>query len=145
MKYEETFKKVFKAIIDEYGMNVDIVSDEKIILVGKGFVLLFLIHFDDVNMFYICRNDDQELEKWDIDSFITASLDSNDRKGIQQENSVEKTVNNILIILSRGLKNHWVSILCGEKDWLNDYKNSQFAKVPRSVDNIEKLVISNYI
>lgn len=139
------FKKVFKDIIGKYGMQFDIVSDEKIILIGKGFGLLFLIHLDDVNMFYVCRNEDNELEKWNIDSFITNSFDSNDRKGIQEENTVEKTVNNILIIISRGLQNHWNTILNGGENWIDGYKNSQFARAPRPLDNTEKKVIESYV
>lgn len=145
MKYEDMFKKVFKDITGKYSMKFDIVSDEKIILIGKEFGLLFLIHLDDVNIFYVCRNEDNELEKWNIDSFITNSFDSNDRRGIQEENTVEKTVNNILIIISRGLQNHWDIMLSGGKKWIDDYKNSQFAKAPRPLDNTEKKVIEGYI
>lgn len=101
------------------------ISDEKISLIGETFVLLFWIHLDEVYLSYIHRNKNNKMEYLDIDSFIAASLDSNDRQGISVAHTVNETVNSILLILLRGLINHWSNILSGDTLWINDYMVSE--------------------
>ena len=56
----------------------------------------------------------------------TASIDSKDREGVLPGNSIETTMENILKILSKSLKNHWCNLLIGKKEWLEDYQKSKF-------------------
>lgn len=138
MNYEQWFSKYFYDIMQSFSLKFEIISKEKIALIGSNYLIVFLFHFDDITLFYISRNEKQVLEKLNINNFVSASIDSKDRAGVLPGNSIEITMENILKILSKLLKNHWSNLLIGKKEWLEDYQKSKF------FNNSQKLSLEEY-
>ena len=109
-----------------FSLKFEVISKEKIALIGSNYLIIFLFHFDDITLFYINRNEKQVLEKININNFVSASIDSKDREGVFPSSSIEATMENNLKILSRSLKNHWSNLLIGKKEWIEDYQKSKF-------------------
>lgn len=126
MNYEQWFSKYFYDIMQSFSLKFEVISKEKIALIGSNYLIIFLFHFDDITLFYINRNEKQVLEKMNINNFVSASIDSKDREGVLPSSSIEATMENNLKILSRSLKNHWSNLLIGKKEWLEDYQKSKF-------------------
>ena len=112
--------------MQSFSLKFEVISKEKIALIGSNYLIIFLFHFDDITLFYINRNEKQVLEKMNINNFVSASIDSKDREGVLPSGSIEATMENNLKILSRSLKNHWSNLLIGKKEWLEDYQKSKF-------------------
>ena len=113
-------------IMKSFSLKFEVISKEKIALIGSNYLIIFLFHFDDITLFYINRNEKQVLEKININNFVSASIDSKDREGVFPSSSIEATMENNLKILSRSLKNHWSNLLIGKKEWIEDYQKSKF-------------------
>lgn len=126
MNYEQWFSKYFYDIMQSFSLKFEVISKEKIALIGSNYLIIFLFHFEDITLFYINRNEKQVLEKMNINNFVSASIDSKDREGVLPRSSIEATMKNNLKILSRSLKNHWSNLLIGKKEWLEDYQKSKF-------------------
>ncbi len=126
MNYEQWFSKYFYDIMQSFSLKFEVISKEKIALIGSNYLIIFLFHFDDITLFYINRNEKQVLEKMNINNFVSASIDSKDREGVLPSSSIEATMENNLKILLRSLKNHWSNLLIGKKEWLEDYQKSKF-------------------
>ncbi len=126
MNYEQWFNKYFYDIMKSFSLKFEVISKEKIALIGSNYLIIFLFHFDDITLFYINRNEKQVLEKININNFVSASIDSKDREGVFPSSSIEATMENNLKILSRSLKNHWSNLLIGKKEWIEDYQKSKF-------------------
>lgn len=118
--------------MQSFSLKFEVISKEKIALIGSNYLIIFLFHFDDITLFYINRNERQVLQKLNINNYVSASIDSKDREGVLPGNSIEITIENILKILSKSLRNHWCNLLIGKKEWLEDYQKSEFFNAPKN-------------
>ena len=88
MNYEQWFNKYFYDIMKSFSLKFEVISKEKIALIGSNYLIIFLFHFDDITLFYINRNEKQVLEKININNFVSASIDSKDREGVFPSSSI---------------------------------------------------------
>ncbi len=70
MEYEADFTNRFKQLMDDYELNYKVLSDKEIALIGPTFALVFLIHFDEVSLNYVCRDADGLLICYDVWSYF---------------------------------------------------------------------------
>lgn len=145
MNYENQFKVYFHDLIKKYALTLKVVSDNKIWLIGKNFILTFLFHFDDINLSIIKKDSCENLQKWDIDNYVSSLLDADDRKEIQQGNSIADIIENIIIVLSVGLENHCFNLLSGKENWLDDYQKSKYARKPQVLSMQESTLAKKFI
>ncbi len=132
MNYEQWFSKYFYDIMQSFSLKFEVISKEKIALIGSNYLIIFLFHFDDITLFYINRNEKQVLQKLNINNYVSASIDSKDREGVLPGNSIEITIENILKILSKSLKNHWCNLLIGKKNGWKTIKKASFLMIPKN-------------
>lgn len=74
MKYEAVFINRFKSLIEEFQLNYKVISEEELALFDSNFALVFLIHFDEVSLNYVCRDKDNSLVSYDVWSYFCMSL-----------------------------------------------------------------------
>ncbi|HEM1917220.1 TPA: hypothetical protein U0114_003065, partial [Listeria monocytogenes] len=113
--------------------NYKVISEEELALFGSNFALVFLIHFDEVSLNYVCRDKDNSLVSYDVWSYFLHVFDDKDRNNLPKYNSVQERVDISFLILARGLPRHWSSVLNGDDKWLEDYERYELASVPREV------------
>ena len=121
MDYEVFFKRKFKSIIDKYSMIYTAFDKDQFAIAGKGFALIFTIHLGEVSIRYVMPNSQGGLEVYNFDLFIVGKFDANDRKGVKEAVTNEEAVSNEIIIMARGLMNHWQDLLQGNKSWIEEY------------------------
>ncbi|MBC1971121.1 hypothetical protein HCJ75_04440 [Listeria welshimeri] len=145
MKYEADFIKRFQPLIEEHKLNYKVISEEELALFGSNFALVFLIHFDEVSLDYVCRDKDNLLVSFDVWSYFLHVFDDKDRENLPKYNSVQERGDVSFLILARGLPRHWSSVLNGDDKWLEDYEQYELAGVPREVIGDLKDSLSLYI
>ncbi|AFH79688.1 hypothetical protein MUO_05810 [Listeria monocytogenes 07PF0776] len=82
MKYEADFINRFKSLIKEFQLNYKVIS-----LFGSNFALVFLIHFDEVSLNFVCRDKDNSLVSYDVWSYFLHVFDDKDRENLPKYNS----------------------------------------------------------
>ncbi|EAH0681472.1 TPA: hypothetical protein ACGYJJ_002778, partial [Listeria monocytogenes] len=118
---------------------------EELALFGSNFALVFLIHFDEVSLNFVCRDKDNSLVSYDVWSYFLHVFDDKDKENLPKYNSVQERVDISFLILARGLPRHWSSVLNGDDKWLEDYERYELASVPREVIGYLKDSLSLYI
>lgn len=73
MKYEADFINRFKSLIEEFQLNYKVISEEELALLVQ-ILRLFLIHFDEVSLNFVCRDKDNSLVSYDVWSYFCMSL-----------------------------------------------------------------------
>ncbi|MBF2599181.1 hypothetical protein IA929_04090 [Listeria seeligeri] len=145
MKYETSFTNQFKQLKDDYQLNYKVLSDEEIALIGPTFALVFLIHFDEVSLNYVCRDMDGLLICYDVWSYFLHVFADKDREELPEYNSAKERIDVSFLILSRGLPRHWSFILNGDRQWLEDYKTYELASLPKKVSGNLRDSLNSYI
>lgn len=145
MKYEAVFINRFKSLIEEFQLNYKVISEEELALFDSNFALVFLIHFDEVSLNYVCRDKDNSFVSYDVSSYSLHVFDDKDRNNLSKYNSVQERVDISFLILARGLPRHWSNVLNGDDKWLEDYKRYELAGVPREVIGDLRNSLSLYI
>lgn len=145
MKWQKMFEDKFENIIANYNLQFIKYSNDMIYLVGKGFILMITIHFDNMYVEYIIRDNNGDMISYNVSSYIVSKFDEMDRKDIVQPQNVEETLVAIITIWSRGLPRHCCNILNGEKDWLEDYKHFELAGKPNAIDTSLKTELEKFV
>mgnify|MGYP005757594455 FL=1 len=141
----QRFKEIYNGLIKAYSFKPISVSENEIGLVGKGFILIFAFDLDNVLLFFITRDENNILKKFNIDNFISISFNEEDRKDIEPARTINEDINNILHIILRGLQNHWKDLLEGNTQWMNQYKMSEYYYPPHDLTKEEQEIVNQYI
>lgn len=145
MKYKSWFQTCFSEIIRKYKLQMEVISYEEVVLIGVDFILAFLMHHDDVSVFYIRRNEAEEIMRWDIDYYVAHAIIEEDRKGIIRGKTADERIRNIILILSRTFERCFTDILSGETEWMGDYMRTQDARKPQVPWKEEVVCAEQYI
>lgn len=145
MRYEADFINRFQPLIEEYKLNYKVISEEELALFGSNFALVFLMHFDEVSLNYVCRDMDGLLICYDVWSYFLHVFDDKDREELPEYNSAKERIDVSFLILSRGLPRHWSFMLNGDCQWLEDYKTYELASLPKKVSGNLRDSLNSYI
>lgn len=129
MKYEVWFRICFAEICRKYGLTAEVLTDNELALVGKTFMLAFIVFRDDVIVAYIRRDYDGSLVRWDIDKYITLAISEEDRVGITKGNTTDEISRGLFLILSRTLLRRFGEMLSGGTAWMEEFASGTFGRV----------------
>lgn len=116
-----------KIIIDEFQLKVIEITEIETALIGSNYAILISIDRFYAEVDYVNRNSANELKKYRCSSFFAEKYDEKDRVNLLEEHGAKEMIANNLTVISRGLLSKWRSILEGNVDWLETYKESSWA------------------
>lgn len=145
MIYKKLFEEKFQKIIESYKLEIIELSDETLLLKSKECIFMITIHFDDMYVEYIHRNERGKLIGYNISSYIASKFDSDDRKDIIPPQNVLETITAIFTIWCRGLPRHFNEMLQGDKAWIEDYKVFELAGESKKIPIELEKIIDKYI
>ncbi|MEY8284441.1 hypothetical protein AALA13_11525 [Lachnospiraceae bacterium 50-23] len=145
MDWKKNMKEKFSDIMLNYNLRYHIISNNSIALIGRGFALMLMVHFDNLYVDYVMRNQEKQLVSYYIFSYIANQFDAVDRKGIGNPKNVSERLEAIFTIWSRGLPRHCDSLLKGEHEWIEDYKQFELATGLKNIKPEIALELSEYL
>mgnify|MGYP001104582246 CR=1 FL=1 len=139
-KINDDVPMYMKKICDKYNLACVKVSSIKTALVGGEFALIIALDRFDASVYYL-HMEGKEIKIYFCDFYFTQRYDAEDRVNLLAGKGAEIEVRNNLIIIANGLFNKWGNVLSGEKEWLEDYKKSNWCFEERSFlpEEIEKI------
>lgn len=141
-KINDDVPMYMKKICEKYHLVCVKISSIKTALVGKKFALIIAIDRFDASVYYL-HMEGKEIKIYFCDFYFGQKYDADDRGNLLEGKGAEIEVRNNLIIIASGLLNKWGNVLSGEKEWLEDYKKSNWCFEERSFlpEEIEKIMI----
>ncbi len=124
--YSTIVQKIYKPIVDKYGLKFAQMDGDEMFLVGRGFALyVFVDPRDGSNTWYASLNADGNIIVRTLDYIFAARLTKDDRDQYlsvygQPQNFFERVFAD-LSISNIGFLNHCHDILSGDKNWLEGY------------------------
>ncbi|MDQ6423119.1 hypothetical protein RB620_27180 [Paenibacillus sp. LHD-117] len=141
MEFFELVKQHFGSIVSKYDLCLEKIVDDEVALIARNFAISIWRSRDGVDIVYLMLDDRNSLVKINISSYLAMNYNENDRRGIIiSTNLLEKIING-LIIHSRGLEDHFVNILLGDKGWFNEYKKNKYSEDFQLASTYERKII----
>ena len=121
MRYSEWFEDCFAEIEEEYNTKLYVVSDKRMALVAKTYILFFLVHMGTVYVRYVYRQEDGTLTEVDVDYNLTKSVIKQDYADLPPTRTTfREEAEDEILITARCLARRWDDLLRGEIAWMTD-------------------------
>lgn len=121
MRYSEWFEDCFAEIEEEYNAKLFVVSNERMALVAKTYILFFLVHMGTVYVRYVYRQEDGTLTEVDVDYNLTKSVIKQDYADLPPTRTTfQEEAEDEILITARCLARRWDDLLRGETTWMTD-------------------------
>ena len=135
--------KHMNKIYEKYNLKFVKLSHVRTAMLGDDFAIVIGIGRFDAAIWYVYR-EKERLVVLDFDRYITNKYDSEDRKGLIDGKGARIQVINYLIVIQRGLLSKWSNILEGDKEWIKDYKKSNYY-YQRELQEKDRCILEKYI
>lgn len=119
--YGDVAKGFFKDVLSTYDLVFIGINTHRFALVGHQFAISIFISLDGVTLDYLAPNADGTLDEFWVDTFISKEFSEEDRMGIGNPKTIHESIIAELKISANGLKNHWKSMLQGDKSWMESF------------------------
>ena len=117
--------KHMNKIYEKYNLKFVKLSPISTAMVGDDFAIIIGLDRFDALISYVYREKNKLIE-FEFDRYIAMEYDSDDRKDLIEGDGARTHVTNSLIVIQAGLLSKWSNILEGDKEWIKDYKKSNY-------------------
>lgn len=135
--------KHMNKICEKYNLKFVKLSSISTAMIGDDFAIIIGLDRFDALISYVYR-EKNKLVELEFDRYVAMKYDEDDRKDFIKGNGARIHVTNSLIVIQNGLLSKWSNILEGDKEWIKDYKKSNYY-YHRELRESDKKIIEKYI
>lgn len=134
----------FKDIIKQYNLKINKTTDISTAFIAETYILVFFIDKFDIGISYLITDSNGNFVKYAVENFFAEKCDDSDRKNLIVPKKAGDCVINDIVIMESCLSTKWQNILCGDKNWINDLKNSKWF-YERKITEPERKLCEEYL
>lgn len=134
----------FDSISKEFSLDCVKINRLKTALVNNNFALIVGIDRFYIVIDYVYRDENNNLIKLNCDSFFSEKYDDSDRKELLDGKHASVAIINDMLVSKSGLKSKWQNMLTGDKEWIDDFKQSRWFLITNLSDD-EEIVLDKII
>jgi len=146
MDFEQLFLEQFPNLHDKYSLKIESWDSRTYAVIGTSFVLLFVGDVAGcVDVIYIIRNKEDELEGWELGWYIGMMDKEQDRSGVVERKTIVDGWRNNIILFVRALERYCPGFFAGDRRWMRDYFESGHAYGPEPIRGVDAQMANRYI
>ena len=135
----ETWCRIcFDKICREYALKFEMLRENEFVLIGKQFLISFCWFRDERGVYYIRRNEQGELERWNLEMHVRfAGKKVKPQKIFAGETGLEIRKNDIFSY-AKTMEHCFGEMLSGGTAWMEEYMKKWYAEVDCRLFGIER-------
>lgn len=143
-KINDHVELYFEDIVKTYGMKAVKIDPLSTALIKNNLALIISIDRFEVDVYYVYRNEKNDLKILSCGSFFAEKYADDDREKLIPINQAGDLIKNYLTVIAHGLKSKWNTMLEGDRTWMIEYEKSNWYTEEELKPEEEK-ILSQYI